>query len=533
MPANAQKPTEADVSPYDLVPYPSDAFPQTDPRRIACVARMFGLTAADPRKARVLELGCASGGNILPLAGRMPQAEFTGVDFSGVQIGEAERLAREYGVKNIRFEQMDLAKITPEFGTFDYIICHGVYSWVPPLVQAAILRVCRDNLSDEGVAFVSYNTYPGWKPREILRDSMLFHTRHIPYGPAKLASARGMLEFMRKTSPAGSTFRQILDEQGAMLANAADNYVLHDFLETNNRPCYFNEFNDRLEAAGLAYLAETDVFMMFAENFGAETQQALLNETNANQVLMEQYLDYCTNRAFRQTLIVKAERGDKIMRRIEAKTMQQFNYRGLFVGVEVDRADPKADLTFRTRRNTRLVARDAFGKAALLSLLERQPGTLNFQGWLSAIKARIGGPKMLEGPVEPGNNLSSLITQLVVGGNLDLFDEAVMPPLKNVSSPKADAFVRRQVSSGVTSIASPYHETTRLSVVETALVPKLDGTRTAADLVSHLQAEVASGRLQFQKDGAAIVGDDAVAAAARQHFEVSLVSLEQKAMLVR
>ncbi len=530
MPTQAQMP---EPTPYDIVPYPSDAFPQTDPRRMACVARMFGLIAADPRKARVLELGCASGGNILPLAGRLPQAEFVAVDFSAVQIGEAERLAREYGIKNIRFEHMSLADIDAGFGLFDYIICHGIYSWVTPEIQAAILRVCHDNLCDEGVAFVSYNTYPGWKPREILRDSMLFHTRHIPYGPAKLASARGMLDFMRKTSPAGSIFRQILDEQGAMLAHAADNYVLHDFLERDNLPCYFNEFNDRLEAAGLAYLAETDVFTMFAENFGAETHQALLNETNANQVLMEQYLDYCTNRAFRQTLIVKAGRADRIKRRLEAKTMQQFNYRGLFVGVEGDRADPKADLVFRTRRNTQLVARDAFGKAALLSLLERQPGTLNFQGWLSAIKARIGGPKMLEGPVEPVLNLSSLITQLVVGGNLDLFDEAIMPPLKNVSSPKADAFARRQVSSGVASIATPYHETTRLSVVETALLPKLDGTKTTADLIAHLEKEVASGRLLFQKDGATIVGADEVAAAARQHFEVSLASLEQKAMLVR
>ena len=519
-------------SPYDAMPYPSDAFPQTDPRRTSCIARMFGLATVSPRKARVLEIGCASGGNILPLAGRLPESEFVGVDFSTVQIAEAERLAREYGIKNIKLEHMDLNNIGPELGKFDYIICHGVYSWVPPETQASILRICHDNLSDEGLAFISYNTYPGWKSREVLRDSMLFHTRNAPYDKSKVAQARGMLEFMQKTSAPNSSYGKILEENQNMLRNAADNYIIHDFLEANNLPCYFHEFNSRLESAGLCYLAETDVFTMFAENFGAETQQALLNETNGDQVLMEQYLDYCTNRAFRQTLIVKSWRRDQIVRRLAAKTMQQFNYRGLFVGVTGDRADAKADLTFQTRRNSHLQARDAFSKAALLALMERQPGTLNFTGWLAAIKTRIGAEKMAQ-PIDPSLNLSSLITQLVVGGNLDLYEEPIIPPQKNVSAPKADAFVRRQVATGTGSIATQYHETTRLSVVETALVPKLDGTKTAADLIALLQDEVVKGRLQFQQNGAPVTEMDEIALHAKQHYEASIASLEQKAMLVR
>src|SRR4051794_35074498 len=113
------------------MPYESVPFPQTQPARLAAVAHVFSLAAPSPRTARVLELGCASGGNLIPLAAHYPEGEFVGVDLSQRQIDEGKARIERLGLKNIRLRQMSLMDLKPKDGTFDYIICHGVYSWVP------------------------------------------------------------------------------------------------------------------------------------------------------------------------------------------------------------------------------------------------------------------------------------------------------------------------------------------------------------------------------------------------------------------
>ena len=511
---------------YDTVPYPSDAFPQTDPRRTSCLARLFGLSPVNPHKARVLELGCASGGNLLPLAARLPDCEFTGVDYSSRQIEEARRLVFDLGHANVVFHQMDLGDIDAGFGTFDYIICHGVYSWVPVATQQAILRIAHDNLSENGIAFISYNTYPGWKSREILRDSMLFHTRTLPYGQTQAAHARGMLEFMRKASAPASTFSKLLDDQGALIKDAPDNYLLHEYLESDNRPCYFHQFNTRIEAQGLTYLGDTDTFMMFSENFGSETQQALLNETQGNQIMIEQYLDFCTNRSFRQSVLVKASHKAAINRQIKPEALKQFTWRGLFIGVQGDVADAESQLMFKTRRGSELRGNDAFTKAAFFALMQAQPGVLDFEGWLGAIDARLGGSDPQRGVA-----LAILLVQMVVGGHIDMLDTPVIVAAAVAENVTADDFARRQLAAGLVSLASPFHETQRLGVVEAALLPKLDGTHDSKALIAHLAAEVAAGRLQFHRDGKPVTAKKDIAEQAAQHFHANIASLAQKGLL--
>lgn len=53
-------------------------------------------------------------------------------------------------------------------------MCHGVFSWVPESVRRKILTVIKSHLSENGAATISYNTYPGWKSLEALKDMMTF-----------------------------------------------------------------------------------------------------------------------------------------------------------------------------------------------------------------------------------------------------------------------------------------------------------------------------------------------------------------------
>src|SRR5438093_4154914 len=135
---------------YDEVLYPSHTHSQTHPDRLATIATLFGMTPAPVDGCRVLELGCGDGGNLIPMAFGLPGSEFVGIDLAARPIGSGQALVEALGLKNITLRPLDIMQISSDFGRFDYIIAHGLYSWVPPAVQDKILAICKANLAPEG-----------------------------------------------------------------------------------------------------------------------------------------------------------------------------------------------------------------------------------------------------------------------------------------------------------------------------------------------------------------------------------------------
>ena len=165
---------------YNTVIYVSKAFPNTNINSLQARGRLYGLSPAPLKGARVLELGSSCGGNIIPQALYYPETTFTGIDLSGVQIEHGKTLIESMGLTNITLLEKNIMDIDDDFGTFDYIIVHGIWSWVSDMVKDKILSICNRNLSDRGIAFVSYNTYPGWKRLEQLREIMLYSETGAP-----------------------------------------------------------------------------------------------------------------------------------------------------------------------------------------------------------------------------------------------------------------------------------------------------------------------------------------------------------------
>jgi cyclopropane fatty-acyl-phospholipid synthase-like methyltransferase len=192
--------TDATISSYDDVPYDSLPFAQTHPSRLATVATLFGLKPTQVERCRVLELGCASGGNLIPLAEALPDAWLVGVDLSARQIADGERIIRKTGLNNVSLRHASIADVDETYGHFDYILCHGVFSWVPHDIQDAILAICSNHLTPNGVAYVSYNTYPGWHMRGMMRDMMRYHAFRFTEPAQRIAQARALLDFLVQTS---------------------------------------------------------------------------------------------------------------------------------------------------------------------------------------------------------------------------------------------------------------------------------------------------------------------------------------------
>lgn len=311
---------------YDEVPYASHPFPQSSPEHLEGIATLFGLAPVPPANARVLELGCAAGGNVIPFALRHPESHVVGLDLSSVQIAQGLERVRQLGITNLELRQMNLEDVDNSLGSFDYIICHGVFSWVPNSVQQAILRICRAHLAPHGIAYVSYNTYPGWKAREIVRDAMLFRAEARATPDEKLVYARGMVDFLAQMSPDASVLRKALDEVLPAIQSAGPTYLLHEFLEPCNQPMYFRDFVAAARGQQLDYLADAEPHTMFVSNHSAQVAEPLLKEAGNDQVLMEQYLDFLTNRNFRHSLLIHAGEKPAVRYRLDAQCMERLHY---------------------------------------------------------------------------------------------------------------------------------------------------------------------------------------------------------------
>jgi SAM-dependent methyltransferase len=301
---------------YDRVPYPGHPFAQTHPDRLATVATLFGLRPAPPDACRVLELGCGDGGNLVPMAYGLPGSTFAGLDLSGRAIERARRLAGALGLANVRFEQADL---TAAGGEFDYVIAHGVYSWIEPAARDALLAACRERLAPNGVAYVSYDVMPGGHRREITRQMLRWHLRDVDDPADRIAKAR---ELLRLVAEAGQPEAEQALEQG-------DAALFHDELAPHHEAILFADFVDHAGRHGLRFLAEADVFEMDAG--------PLPPGLAADTIEREQYLDFFKGRMFRQTLLCHAgadlrEPGLEIVRDMLAATPAQPVGEGEFRG---------------------------------------------------------------------------------------------------------------------------------------------------------------------------------------------------------
>jgi SAM-dependent methyltransferase len=289
---------------YDVLSYPMKVFLQTHPDRLASQARLFGMEPPNVESCRVLELGCGSGGSLISYAFHLRDSQFVGVDLGETHIEDATRDGRALGLSNVDFRRMDVMDVTEEeFGRFDYIIAHGLFSWVPDFVQRKILGLCADLLTENGVGFVSYNAYPGSHYRQMVQSMLRYHAAHFDSPADKVGKAVSFLSFLAQNVPDKEVYGPFLETELRRHARNKPADVFHDDLSESNTAFYFHEFASMLKSHGLQYLAEAEIVSMGTAGFTSETQAFL--ESLEDVVEREQYMDFFRGRVFRQTLFCR------------------------------------------------------------------------------------------------------------------------------------------------------------------------------------------------------------------------------------
>jgi SAM-dependent methyltransferase len=247
---------------YDQVLYPGQPFPQTHPDRMATTAILFGMAPAPVPTCRVLELGCGEGANLIPMAVALPEAEFVGIDLSARAIALGQNLIEALKLERVSLNQMDILDVAPAFGVFDYIIAHGVYSWVPEPVRERLMAICAANLAPQGVAYVSYNVYPGCHLRQMLREMMLFHVRAIDEPNRRIEQSLAFLDLLAQAQTVDDTYRVFLRKELDIAVRRGAQSLYHDDLAEFNHPVFFHQFAEHAGRHGLQYLGEADAVEM-------------------------------------------------------------------------------------------------------------------------------------------------------------------------------------------------------------------------------------------------------------------------------
>jgi SAM-dependent methyltransferase len=448
--------SEVLASSFSALPYRHGAIPETHPARIAAIARMLGCAAVAPDHCRVLELGCAGGMNLLPLAERFPDSEFLGVDFSAKHIEIAETAQRAAGIRNAQFLCADLRNFLPQQDRYDYIIAHGVYSWVAADVRDRLLHLCARSLKPAGIAYVSYNVYPAWGLIGGLRAMLRAALDRTPDPVTHAARLLPALEraFAWQQGP----YATLVREQLADMLQRPPELLFHDELESVNEPVSFLDFIAHTERHGLHYLAEAHFASMPYEHL-AEPARTALAELNPDFDSQQQFLDLLGNRRFRNSLLIRG--APPAARDLDPDVISQCAI-GLHLrpaGGAID-LSPGVPLRLEGRHGFQLSVTAPAHKAFFAALCEVAPARVHFKNALehAANSLRVRGVSETPeaGPLAAGLARLFSIDQcdLLLAGSGEWLD---LPP-----NPAPSPLMRHQARAGL-HVTNRWHEVVDLT----------------------------------------------------------------------
>lgn len=488
--------TDSLLDSYEAVPYDSRPVGPSEIGALEAVALLYGVSAPPADHARVLELGCASGGNLIPMAYRYPDATFVGIDLTPGQIALGHSDVEALGLRNITLRAMSIADITDEFGTFDYIVCHGVYSWVPPEVQDAILRVASRNLSPNGLAYISYNTLPGWHVRGMVREMVMYHDDRSLPPQDRVLRAKAFVQLLVSQGGAKTTPHRLSLAEEAMNIEAQDDaHFLHEQLEPYNAPVYFSEFVRRSTAAGLRVVGEAKL-----TDTGAAPPDWARRAAGDDAVRAQQYMDFVTGRTFRRSVLCHAGVPSSPQPGAEALRMLYVALRAEpAVPDDADRAKGGHVESFALPTGGKMTTNNPLVLAAFHVLLRVAPVALSFNDLLQRVNDRLDAMELADLPSsgDRGPALGELLLQLALSGFVEVH-RYPSPFTRTVSALPAASEIARQKVASSNVVPSLRHAMAEVSDVERAVLEDLDGTRDRTELMQRMLERLERGKLAVE-----------------------------------
>jgi methyltransferase-like protein/ubiquinone/menaquinone biosynthesis C-methylase UbiE len=499
----------------DELPYTSRPMPYTHPHHLATIGQIFAMQAEKPR--RVLELACSDGSNILGIAQSLPQTECWAIDKSQSKIANARKLAKQAKLHNIHFKVMDILEIDSNIGQFDYIIVHGIYSWATTEVKQKILQLCKQLLSKNGIAYVSYDTSPAGDSKRLVRQMLRYHSMGMKKPQQRLEQLHALFQFLIAANHDSNTaYSLMLQEEYQIFQQLPQPESYLDYIDIDNEPVFFSEFMLRAYDEELDYLGDAFLKTMLPQNLHPEIQQNL-TAFKHNILQQEQYMDFALNRRYRHTLLV--HKGVELVRNLDISLLKNFYLCCDFKVKQVGET-----LYFVGSKGT-VTAEDPATKKVFSYLGQQYPRHVTVDELLEKTETQSEAQTIFE-------NLFSCCMQ----GAIELHREPT-PYVTTISpQPFASPLARAQVESGLTTVTNLRNEPVEINdTVCLHLLPYLDGQHNFSDL-KHL-IEYGMGRkyhLDVTQNGEAVTLPEEQKQALLQNvLKTNLQALSQVALLIQ
>jgi len=512
---------------YDLLPYPPYTFPATHIGKLGAIGRVFGLEAADPAGARVLELGCGTGVNLLAMAQIFPGAEFVGIDASKRQIEGGHEVLAATGVSNLRLITTDISKIEEDLGKFDYIITHGIYSWVPQEVKDAILRISSENLNPNGIAYVSYNCLPGWRMRGALRDMMIMHTGGISNTLDKVAQAKALIKFLAESCAEETPYGKYLRQELEMISKADDSYIAHEFLESDNDPLYFTDFLKAAAKFNLGYLGDADPATMITDNLPGPAAQTL-KSLKLNLLATEQYMDFVRNRTFRSTLLCHS--AAQLNRNLDPRRLDGLHVTSLIALKEEPTGGKPA--VFTSAGGGELTVNEPITAQVFLHVGRLGKASKLVDDLVEGVSASMADRFKDLDPAAVKSDLSRVLLQ---GYLKKMVDFTIGAPGRRTSSsdnPEALPLARQQAARGL-RISSQRLEMLNSDAFVSKLITLCDGSRDRAAIIAGMVAAVEAREFQLNENNQPITDPERAKFVIERLYDSAVQNLTNLGLLLQ
>ncbi|MBC8552078.1 MAG: methyltransferase regulatory domain-containing protein [Candidatus Brocadiales bacterium] len=535
---------------YEDVPYAHLSYPQTHPDRLGMLATIMGMQPAPVTDCRVLELGCAVGGNIIPMAYGLPESRFLGIDFSPGQIRVGQNAIDNLGLNNINLMQADILSLSEDIGEFDYIIAHGVYSWTPEPVRERLMQICKENLAPDGVAYVSFNAYPGWRMQGTMRDMMLYHTRHIEKPRDRLEKAQNLIGFLAKSVNVKDQYGVFLNAYTNLL-NVYNQFdiqrrrnvqedefgLLHDDLEEVNDAFYFHEVVEHASRHELQYLIDADFSKSMISNLKQETAETLLNMSK-DVIALEQYMDFLRNCNFRQILLCHKEidvnRSVKADESWLSKLYAASHARPVTDKINIQ---DNSNLKFQSTDDAEFSTDHPVTKAALIYLFRSSPKSISLPELLDEV---VQGMHNKES-ASPDKTAVESDTLILLDNLLSAFSVNIKlvelrlyePPYTTTASekPLASRIAQWQAQHGLAKVTNLRHEMLDLLHLSGFLLPYLNGENDRDALLKIMHGLVQQEAVTLTDKDGKVTDEETIHKILKQELEKNLQWLGRVALL--
>jgi SAM-dependent methyltransferase len=292
------------------VPYPRKYVAQIAPPMLRLVAALNGVQAPPEEDFDYCELGSANGDSLALFAGANPAARFVGVDVNPDHVASSRRLAERAALENVRFFERDFEGFEREdLPEFDFIVAHGILSWVSPAKRDAALAFAAAKLKPGGLLYLSYDALPGWASVEPLRRLMLDHTAKSPGG--SLERARDGVAFLQRLADSGAgyfaqhpTARSML----ALMQTAGLPYVVHEYLHAHHHPMYFADLAQIVAAHGFGFVGQVPLHLNVRE-LATPPSIRKIAESVQDRAEFEMLKDFTAHELFRSDVYARAPGG--------------------------------------------------------------------------------------------------------------------------------------------------------------------------------------------------------------------------------